>query len=466
MNKYDKPYFKDEFNIVNEMGKIRIIDNSKDRIPYQPINITKVVYVMLCCMDGRHTNEEILELLEKKLKISGEDLKNAYEKVLIMLEDYIEFNTNKSRLLFKNTVLEKKEETSHNTIADKNELKQIIFSIESRCGFECKYCFEDAGPWKVKNKTISKDKWKEIMQDAKKLGAEFVLFSGGDPVLKKDLCDYIKISKDLGYSVRMSTKSYVDREKMALYKQAGVDLLQASIDSHEKEVVDFLSGRSGTYEGIIKTIENAVECGIDVQARAVLTKYNIDHYEQWADLLVEMGVKYLTAGIVFSSCGRDVQELFPSQEQIMRLNEVVHRITEKYGDKVEIFYNQDYSLMIDKPLEYITSHRHDCHGSRSVMPVTSDGLVSYCDVLIDNPDMVVGDLKEQTVEEVWNSEELNRLRYPKREDYDGTECYACEWFEKCAKKRCYMRSLAAYGEKFEKDPWCPKGEALPLYCPQ
>lgn len=465
MKNQDRPYFKDEFNVVYEMGKIRIVDSSKDRIRYQPVNITKIVYMMLCCMDGEHSNEEILKLLEKRIDIPRDNLKRAYEKVLIMLEDYLDYNTNKTRLILDNNIIKQTENLLDNKL-EKNILQQIIFSIESRCGFECKYCFEDAGPWKPKKKTISTEKWKEIMQNAKKIGAKYVLFSGGDPVLKKDLCKYIKISKELDYIVRMSTKSYVNKEKMKQYKDAGLDLLQVSLDSHESETVDFLAGKKGTYDGIIKTIKNAVDCGIVVQARAVLTKYNVEHYEQWADLLVKLGVKNLTAGIVFASCGKDVQGLLPSKEQINKLNATVHKVTKRYGNKVEIFYNQDYSLMINKPLEYITSHRHDCRGSRSVMPITSDGLVSYCDVLIDNPNMVVGDLNKQTVEEVWNSEELERLRYPKREDYTGTECYSCNWFEKCARKRCYMRSLAIYGKKFEKDPWCPKGEALPLYCPQ
>lgn len=98
------------------------------------------------------------------------------------------------------------------------------------------------------------------------------------------------------------------------------------------------------------------------------------------------------------------------------------------------------------------------------MSILSSGKCTICEMLYDNRDYVLGDVHEQNIEDIWNSEKALML-YSKRQSLitdNSTPCIDCKVYDICknkiAKKICYVDIAKIYGEgKFEyPDPRCPK----------
>ncbi|WP_367883270.1 SPASM domain-containing protein [Thermococcus peptonophilus] len=87
-----------------------------------------------------------------------------------------------------------------------------------------------------------------------------------------------------------------------------------------------------------------------------------------------------------------------------------------------------------------------------------DGRVTVCERLANLDWLIVGDLKKESVRDVWESERVRWFRNLPRELYRGTPCYSCQYFETICQPRggiCLLSSYALNGRFFGPDSMCP-----------
>lgn len=72
-------------------------------------------------------------------------------------------------------------------------LKEIIFSITNRCNLRCKMCDIPYG----EIEELSTEQWMGVIKDASRLGAQTVVFSGGEPLLREDIFELISFTKKI-----------------------------------------------------------------------------------------------------------------------------------------------------------------------------------------------------------------------------------------------------------------------------
>ena len=71
----------------------------------------------------------------------------------------------------------------------------------------------------------------------------------------------------------------------------------------------------------------------------------------------------------------------------------------------------------------------------------------------------LGDLNVQSIEEIWNSKELDEyLIHPPRERLAGTACFDCDEFEECQTVygMCVRNACIHYGTRWYPAPECPR----------
>lgn len=95
------------------------------------------------------------------------------------------------------------------------------------------------------------------------------------------------------------------------------------------------------------------------------------------------------------------------------------------------------------------------------MFVLPDGEVTICEQLYWNKHFLIGDLKKDSIEEVWNSANALYLANRKREDYSKqSACRECKIFEICKKEmnECFPNIMKVYGSDHWDfpDPRCDK----------
>ncbi|WP_262281158.1 SPASM domain-containing protein [Hallella absiana] len=95
------------------------------------------------------------------------------------------------------------------------------------------------------------------------------------------------------------------------------------------------------------------------------------------------------------------------------------------------------------------------------MQLTPDGQVSVCEEMYWHQAFLLGDVKKNTIKEIWNSEKALKLWNISQEDIpEDSKCHTCQEFNKCRRGLgvCWKMAMQAYGldKYYYPDPRCPR----------
>ncbi len=162
-----------------------------------------------------------------------------------------------------------------------------IWSITDRCNLDCKHCYMDKN--RVRNEITFEEACKVIDQlvEARNM---ILGFSGGEPLLRKDIFNLITYGKSKGMSIALATSGILVTPSVASkLKCAGLGHIQISIDGMEA-VHDEIRGK-GRFRQAIAGIHSALEAGLYVSMDVVVTKRNVHQIHDLVDLAKTLGVQ-------------------------------------------------------------------------------------------------------------------------------------------------------------------------------
>ena len=116
--------------------------------------------------------------------------------------------------------------------------------------------------------------------------------------------------------------------------------------------------------------------------------------------------------------------------------------------------------------EYV-SYNQKCYANSYSMSILASGECTICEMLYDNRDYLIGNIRNQTLAEVWNSERALLLYAPMQPSIsEASPCHSCTVFDKCrksiSKRVCYVD--IAKTNKLNSlnfpDPRCPMANAV------
>lgn len=101
--------------------------------------------------------------------------------------------------------------------------------ITNRCNLKCIMCKQ----WKeTGGRELSTEEWKKIIKDLKANGIRNIHFTGGEPLLRKDLAELVLYSNRNGFTVGMTTNgSLLKKEILEEFINAGLRSIAISIDA-------------------------------------------------------------------------------------------------------------------------------------------------------------------------------------------------------------------------------------------
>jgi radical SAM protein with 4Fe4S-binding SPASM domain len=107
------------------------------------------------------------------------------------------------------------------------------------------------------------------------------------------------------------------------------------------------------------------------------------------------------------------------------------------------------------PEERPCGNEQACDVGFTALDVLPDGSVTRCRYLPDHPALIVGNLNESSLLEIWRSQALAALTDPQPAPYEGTACHGCQGFAACnSRGRCYYTALAGSGRIHAPDAFC------------
>lgn len=166
-----------------------------------------------------------------------------------------------------------------------NKKKHVLGSVQvtRRCNQDCTFCSAPQSEVELPYRQVE-----ERMNDLKNSGATEVMFSGGEPTLRDDLPELIRLAHKIGFqevSIQTNGSRLHDESLLKTYMDAGEIKFDISFHSFKKEIFEKLTGEKSSFENFIKFLNN-------------VRKYNIPAY--YTTVINSLNYKYLKDQIMFA----------------------------------------------------------------------------------------------------------------------------------------------------------------------
>ena len=159
-------------------------------------------------------------------------------------------------------------------------LRSVELAVTYQCQCRCAMCYaaklSDPG-----KKPMSVEQIARLWEECHGLGAIHVNVTGGEPLLRKDLCEVIGALKPASTIVSMVTNGVLlTPERVDQLKAAGLRYLQVSVDSLDPDEHDRLRGVPGTFQHLVDGAEYARKAGLTVCFSTVISHDALMHPEK------------------------------------------------------------------------------------------------------------------------------------------------------------------------------------------
>jgi len=152
-----------------------------------------------------------------------------------------------------------------------------IWEVTQSCDLACLHCRAAAQPIAHPDELTTAE-GKALIDQIADMHVPIFVFTGGDPLKRKDVFELIRYAADKGVHVALtpSATPLLTREAIFKLKEAGLVRLGISLDGSTPEIHDTFRGLSGTWARTIKAIEWANEAGLPIQVHTTISRHNAD----------------------------------------------------------------------------------------------------------------------------------------------------------------------------------------------
>ena len=154
------------------------------------------------------------------------------------------------------------------------EVDYLRVSVTQRCNFRCQYCMpEKPFEWTPKENLLSYEEMFSFIKIAIDNGIKKIRITGGEPLVRENLDQFIKMIKTYKSDIdlALTTNGYLLKSQVEKLKKAGLNRINISIDSLEKETFWYLT-KKNVLQNVLDGIDAAVDAGMIVKLNSVILK--------------------------------------------------------------------------------------------------------------------------------------------------------------------------------------------------
>src|SRR5215831_2575170 len=166
---------------------------------------------------------------------------------------------------------------------EKAELDQKRIPIEGtlettyRCNLNCVHCYvnEPAGSVEERERELSLERLKQLIDEIVAEGTLFVLFTGGEVLLRPDFPDLYLYARAQGLLVTIFTNGTLVTDRIAdLFAEHRPDKVEISLYGMTRETYDRVTRVPGSFDKCIAGIKRLVERGVPLTLKTMALAWN------------------------------------------------------------------------------------------------------------------------------------------------------------------------------------------------
>ncbi len=340
-----------------------------------------------------------------------------------------------------------------------------IWNFTNRCNLSCMHCYTKAdldSTDKLTTQMII-----DTLPKLKENGIKFIIFSGGEPLTRKDLFGIANKCKELGIVTYLSTNGLYVGEKNAKKILDTFNYVGISIDGSQK-THDRFRGLEGSFLMSMKAV-NLLNSYKDskVGIRFTITKETYNDLEFIFKLAESENIpKIYISHLVYSGRGLENLEMdLSKEERRVAVKYIIDKAFEYYesGRDIEIVtgnmeqdaivFLQEFGKRFPKYKDIMKQRLTQWGGNsagRKLLNIDSEGNVK--------PDpffpKIIGNILDNDFSNIWRDKPdqlLQKLRIHPREI--GGKCSLCHYIDIC-NGGSRSRAYAIYDDIWAEDPSC------------
>lgn len=300
--------------------------------------------------------------------------------------------------------------------------------VTYKCNSNCVMCDYPQRAGKMKGKGLEElgtDEMVKIIHDFAVLGTTGLGFTGGEPLLRKDIFTLLKASIESGMITNISTNGYLIDEGIAEeLMNMGLDSINISFDGATDETFEKLRGAKDGLKKAARAIENLKRFQrknrTPINAVTVIGPENAGEIDEIINLVKELGVDHLGFMPIHDfSFKKTDDEVFEFKNRTERLKKIVDSLLLKWNK--EFFENSSRYINLFKLCFEGEKNPLTCYVGYSHVMVDCYGNVFPCWPWIEKNISIGCLMNGANLRDLWYSDKLREHREKL------AKCHECFW---------------------------------------
>ncbi len=319
---------------------------------------------------------------------------------------------------------------------------EIVWNFTYICNLKCKHCYEDAGKHRPELSTEEAFQALDILSKTASIGLPAMSFSGGEPLMRKDLFEVAAYArKKIPYISIATNGTLLTKDNVKRLKDVRMDYVEISLDGATKEVHEGFRRVPGCFEKTMQGIQNSIDEGLEVCIATTIQKQNLDEVEKIIELADKLNIRFMHFNYIPTGRAKALVELDLTPKERLSVLEFMGRKiidlsikakeeeerTGKSNLRVDRFFSTcpqyasvakriaeekkhkfgvsaHYAAM--RGVENIANFLGGCGAARLYMCLEPNGDLKPCVFFATNKDTVRGNIMRDNFEDIWDHDEM------------------------------------------------------------
>jgi len=334
----------------------------------------------------------------------------------------------------------------------------VIWEATQACDLACVHCRASAQPERS-NTELTTEQGYRLLDQIRSFGEPLMVFTGGDPLKRPDLFDLIRYSVKIGLrtNVTPSATPLLTNEAIDRFKEAGVSRMAISVDGHDAASHDDFRGIPGTFDRAMQALAHARDIGLDTQFQTTVTRRNMDHLPEIAEIVKEMRSKMwslfflIVTGRALASedlLAEEYEDVFKFMYDLSKTSEFGIKTTEAmhYRRYIAQRMKEEHGVVANEAAKGVAFRTAGVSDGKGFVFVSHEGEIFPSGFL----PVSGGNVMETPLPEVYRESEL--FKTLRDTSQRGGKCGVCEYQKVCGGSR--SRAYALTGDYLAEDPRC------------
>ena len=280
-----------------------------------------------------------------------------------------------------------------------NTMFRVWLDLLIPCNLRCRHCYLDFSEKDI----VPFPEVCNWMDQLVEHGCPELVLTGGEIFLRKDLLDIVAYAESKGFLFDLYTNAnFIDEKKADQLAKHLIQTVQISIYGTSAPIHEAVTKKAGTFEKSITAAKLLIERGVPVRLEYHIQRDNFEDAFKFPEFATAMGADYkFDTKLVPNRNGDD---------ELLKYSVTVQQQAEIYK-----------AGLMNRKTNFI------CTAAISKARINAHGDIYPCELINT---AVVGNLKKNTLKEIWDSKWRTSLR-EKILDYKPNRCGGCNHVSDC-----------------------------------